>query len=373
MKRARLHNDIQEAFSETRFLIVGPSWVGDMVLAQSLFKLLKQRHPQARLEVLAPDWTRPLLERMPEVDEAIATPFRHGRLDLGERVRMGRALRARGYDRAIVLPNSWKSALAPWLARARRRTGFVGEWRYGLLNDVRRLDRRSLPRTVDRFVALGLEPNEMLPTPFPLPELRPDRANRVRALEALGRLPPQGPVLALAPGAEYGPAKRWPADYYARVAAAKLAVGWEVWLFGSTRDAPVTGAIQAATAGRCLDLAGRTTLGEAVDLLSAATAVVSNDSGLMHVAAALGRRLIAVYGSSDPCHTPPMSDLATVLYLGLPCSPCFERECPLKHLRCLRDITPDRVSEALSGSAREKPASPPFEKRGLAECTDNRA
>ncbi len=338
-----------------KVLVIGPAWVGDMVLAQSLFKLLKSRWPGSRLDVVAPAWTRALLARMPEVDEAIALEVRHGELALGARWRLGRALRARRYDRAIVLPNSWKSALVPWAARIPRRTGFVGEARYGLLNDLRRLDARALPRTVDRFVALGLEPQEALPAELPAPSLVADRANLQRALEALGRAIPAVPVLGLCPGAEYGPAKRWPAEYYAELARAKLAEGWEVWLFGAERDRAVTQAVQQYCGGRCLDLGGRTTLGEAIDLLSLATVVVTNDSGLMHVAAALGRPVIAIYGSSDPRHTPPMSPRARILYRGLACSPCFERECPLGHLKCLRDITPVLVLESLPGLNVEMP------------------
>lgn len=331
---------------QERFLVVGPAWVGDMVLAQSLFKLLKQRQPSARLDVLAPGWTLPLLERMPEVDEAIALEMRHGELALGRRWRLGRALRSRGYDRAIVLPNSWKSALVPFAARAKRRTGYVGELRYGLLNDVRRLDTQKLPRTVDRFVALGLEDGEELPV-IPRPRLRADAENARAVLLRLGRELPKTPVLALCPGAEYGPAKRWPVEYYAEVARAKLAAGWEVWLFGSERDVTVTRALQQSSGGRCLDLGGRTTLAEAIDLLAVATAVVTNDSGLMHVAAALDRPVVVVFGSSDPRHTPPLSDKARILYLGLDCSPCFQRHCPLGHHECLRGIRPGQVLEAL--------------------------
>jgi heptosyltransferase-2 len=331
-----------------RFLIVGPAWVGDMVLAQSLFKLLKQSHPGSTLDVLAPGWTVPLLARMPEVDEAIAAPFAHGRLDLGARLRIGRQLRTRDYDRAIVLPNSLKSAIVPFVARARRRTGYLGELRYGLLNDARRLDKQKLPRTVDRFVALGIEPGAALPEISP-PRIRADMDKARMALARLGRSMPAKPVLGLCPGAEYGPAKRWPAEYFADVAKAKIAEGWEVWLFGSDKDAPVTGAIQSMTEKRCLDLGGKTSLEEAIDLMSLATAVVTNDSGLMHVAAALDRQVIALYGSSDPRHTPPMNDQASVLSLGLACSPCFKRECPLKHLKCLRDLHPERVLAALKG------------------------
>ena len=318
-----------------------------MVLAQSLFKLLKSRHPQSRIDVLAPAWTAPLLAHMPEVDEAIALPFKHGELMLGERVRIGRRLRARGYDHAIVLPRSLKAAVVPFFARVPRRTGFRGEWRYGWLNDVRRLDRARLPRTVDRFVALGLEPNDSLPANFPEPHLVVQPPDINAALARLGIAAPVRPILALCAGAEYGPAKRWPADYFADVARARLAQGWDVWLFGSDRDAPITQEIDRLTDRRCLDLAGRTTLGEAIDLLSLAAAVVSNDSGLMHIAAALGRPLVAVYGSSDPSYTPPLGTSAEIIYLGLSCSPCFERECPLGHLRCLYDIEPERALAAL--------------------------
>lgn len=318
-----------------------------MVLAHSLFQVLKQRAPDALIDVLAPGWTLPLLERMPEVSEGLGSRFGHGELKLGARWRLGRALRARRYDRAIVLPNSLKSAIVPLAAGARVRTGFVGELRYGFLNDARRLDKQKLPRTVDRFVALAGGAHDPLP-PIPNPALRADVANAEAALVRMGRARPTAPVLGLCPGAEYGSAKRWPAEYYAEVAAQKLSGGWEVWLFGSGKDAPITAEIQMRTGGRCLDLGGRTALGDAIDLMSLTSAVVTNDSGLMHVAAALGRRTVAIFGSSDPRHTPPMSETASTLSLGLECSPCFKRECPLGHLKCLRDLRPERVLSALS-------------------------
>jgi heptosyltransferase II len=318
-----------------------------MVLAQSLFKMLKQRYPAAELDVVAPAWTLPLLERMPEVDNPVALDVGHGELALGKRLALGRALRPRDYDRAIVLPNSFKSAIVAHAARARRRTGFLGELRYGLLNDIRKLDKKALPRTVDRFVALGLEPDEPLSKAPPLPALIANRQNTLHALNAVGHALPQVPVLGLCPGAEYGPSKRWPMAYFTQLAAAKLAQGWEVWLFGSNKDAPITQAIDRANGGRCLDLGGRTSLAEAIDLLALTQVVVSNDSGLMHVAAALGRRVVALFGSSDPSYTPPMSAQAKVIYLGLSCSPCFERDCPLKHHRCLKDIDPKQVLAAI--------------------------
>lgn len=328
-------------------LVVGPAWVGDMVMAQCLFKLIKRRRPEARIDVLAPAWTHPLLERMPEVTDIIPLPLGHGQLKLGQRWRIGSALRGRRYDRALVLPRSLKSAVVPFAARARRRTGYLGEWRWGLLNDIRRLDKGRLPRTVDRFIALALEHDEPLPQRLPLPRLSVDVEQSRRTLERLGIAAPHGPVLGLCPGAEYGPAKRWPPEHFAAVANDKLESGWQVWLFGSDKDAEITGRIQALTGGRCVDLGGRTKLTDALDLMALTTAVVTNDSGLMHVAAALDRPIVAIYGSSDPGFTPPLSDKAKIVRLGLECSPCFRRECPYGHYRCLRDLEPARVLDAL--------------------------
>lgn len=326
-----------------RVLVMGPSWVGDMVLAQSLFKTIKARQPDAYLAVAAPGWTLPLLERMAEVDDAIALPFQHGQLALGERIRYGRQLKAQHFTQAILLTNSLKSAILPWAAGIPRRTGFLGEWRYGLLNDVRPLDKQRLPRTVDRFVALGLDKDAALPPTLPIPSLRAGHEHALYVLQGLGHAPPRSPVLGLCPGAEYGDAKRWPAEYYAEVAKNFLAQGWEVWLFGSHKDVAVTSKINALTLTRCLDLGGRTGLAEAIDLMSLCSAVVSNDSGLMHIAAALDKPLVAVYGSSDPHHTPPMNDRAAIAYLGLSCSPCFQRVCPLGHTRCLTEIHPQTI------------------------------
>ena len=330
-----------------RILIMGPNWVGDMVLAHSLFQIIKQQHPGVLIDVAAPAWTIPLLERMPEVSEAIALPFRHGQLALGERIRFGRSLRTRHYDQAILLTNSLKSAVLPFAANIPKRTGFTGEMRYGLLNDIRTLNKSLLPRTVDRFVSLGLEKNQPLPAIIPDPHLYADTGKINATLARLERKPPAAPVLGLCPGAEYGEAKRWPAEYYAEVASHALDSGWEVWLFGSEKDIPVTTRINALTNGRCFDLGGKTSLGEAIDLMSLTNTVVSNDSGLMHVAAALGKKVIAIYGSSDPYHTPPMNSEAVILWLKLDCSPCFKRECPLGHLNCLKQLAPEEVIKCL--------------------------
>jgi|SRR5690554_3685787 heptosyltransferase-2 len=331
-----------------RILVIGPSWVGDMVLAHSLFQILKQTQPDTIIDVAAPAWTMPLLDRMPEISGKIALPFKHGQLALRERIRFGRSLRKNAYDQAILLTNSLKSAVLPMAAGIPRRTGYLGECRYGLLNDIRPLDKIALPKTVDRFVNLGLPADTPLPATLPEPRLLADREHALEALQKLGHRLPSAPVLGLCPGAEYGEAKRWPAEYYAEIANQMLDQGHEVWLFGSHKDAPVTSTINQLTQNRCLDLGGRTQLGEAVDLMSLCDTVVSNDSGLMHVAAALGTRVIGVYGSSDPHHTPPMSPQAVVLWLNLECSPCFERTCPLNHLNCLRQIKPEQVLQAIS-------------------------
>lgn len=330
-------------------LIVGPSWVGDMVMAQSLFKLLKQRMPDSALDVLAPAWTAPLLARMPEVRDVIAQPVGHGQLRLLGRYRLARDLRGR-YQRAIVLPNSFKSALIPFWARIPLRSGYVGECRWGLLNDARRLDKAKLPMTVQRFVALGLAREEALPSALPQPKFTVTQAGVGAALARLG-LTHKAPLLALCPGAEYGSAKRWPPEYFAEIARKKLAQGWSVWLFGSENDKSITTHVRNVAGEQCVDLAGRTTLAEAIDLLSLADLVVSNDSGLMHVAAALDRKLVAIYGSSDPGFTPPLSDRATVLSLRLLCSPCFKRECPLGHTNCLRELKPDQVLKTIEPCA----------------------
>lgn len=322
---------------------MGPSWVGDMVMAQSLFKVLRERHPGIEIDVLAPAWSRPLLARMPEVRDAIDMPVGHGQLRLLLRWRLGASLRERRYDHAILLPNSLKSALVPFFARIPRRTGFLGEMRYGLLNDIRLLNETRLTMTVQRFVALGLQDDEALPE-IPEPRLVVPPEGVAAAMKTFALAPGDAKVLGFCPGAEYGPAKRWP--HYAELARDYLARGWRVWLFGSEKDRGITEAIATAAPG-CDDLAGRTELAEAIDLLSRCDAVVSNDSGLMHVAAAVGRPLVAIYGSSDPGFTPPLTNKAEIVRLGLDCSPCFERVCPLGHLDCLNHIMPAAVDAAL--------------------------
>ena len=332
-----------------KILIVGPSWVGDMVMAQTLFQCLKQRHPGCVIDVLAPEWSRPILERMPQVRAALSFPLGHGALELATRRRIGKSLKGQ-YDQAILLPNSLKSALVPFFAGIAKRTGWRGEFRYGLLNDVRTLDKQRYPLMIERFMALAFEPGAELPRPYPKPELRIDPATRAAALTRFG-LSLDRPVLALCPGAEFGESKRWPAEHYAEVAQARIREGWQVWLFGSKNDHAVGESIRErlipGLREESVNLSGETSLAEAIDLLSCADAVVSNDSGLMHVAAALNRPLVAVYGSTSPGFTPPLADQVEVVRLGIECSPCFERTCRYGHYNCLRLLEPDAVIQAL--------------------------
>lgn len=313
-----------------RILVVGPAWVGDMVMAQSLLAVLRQQHPAAAIDVLAPRWTLPLLRFMPEVGQAIEQPLGHGELGLAQRLRQGRALRAAGHDLALVLPGSVKSALVAYWAGIARRRGYGGTLRGLLLNEVR--EKASLPQ-VESYLALadwsGAAPDPRLTVP---------PAAVDQALSALGLRQPDGPLLAIAPGAEYGPAKRWPVRHFAALAQAKRKEGYKVWLFGSAGDRESASSIPCDE-----NLAGRTSLDQAVALLNLADALVSNDSGLMHVGAALGRPQVALFGPSDPGRTGPHNARARVLRLGLDCSPCNKRVCPLGHHRCLEDLSPEMV------------------------------
>jgi heptosyltransferase-2 len=256
-----------------------------------------------------------------------------------------------------VLPNSWKSALIPFLARIPRRTGYVGEGRYVLLNDRRRLAAKAMPRLVDRFAALAGSARVRVPTP-PAPVLVPDAANRTAAVEAM-RLRTSAPVAVLCPGAEYGPAKRWPIEHFAALVGKLLAAGFQLWLIGSPNDRKVAAEVMRrlgaiADERRVRDLTGRTDLGAAIDLLSLASVVVSNDSGLMHAAAAVGVPLVALFGSSSPMYTPPLSPSARIAKIDIECSPCFKRECPLGHFRCMRDLKPETIYDLAREAANER-------------------
>ena len=325
-----------------KILIVAPSWIGDTVLAQPLFARLAKKLPGIVIDALAPAWTAPVLARMPEIAEVIEAPFAHGELKLAARWRLGRALRTRGYDQAIVLPNTFKSALIPFFAEIPLRAGFVGESRYGLVNLVYKLDAKRQPLMAERYAQLAEKPGAPPTRPLPEVRLRVDEANLLITLGRLG-LARGKPVAALCPGAEYGPAKRWPARHFAALAKKLSAQGYAVWLFGSEKDRGIGDEILRLSEGATVNLCGRTDLAGAIDLLSLAEVVVSNDSGLMHVAAGVGCPVVALYGSSSPEHTPPLSAKARVVRTGIECSPCFARECPLGHFKCMNELAPERV------------------------------
>ena len=316
-------------------------------MAQTLFKILKAKDRNAIIDVMAPSWSSALLDRMPEVRKGYVMSIAHGKFDLKERRRLGQSIRAEGYSQAFVLPNSWKSALIPWFAKIPKRTGYMRELRFGLINDFHILNKQRLPRMIDRFAALGFEQGATLPQPLPYPrlEIRPESVEKAKAKFSLLA---HRPVLALCPGAEFGASKRWPEHHYAAVAREKILEGWEVWLFGSKNDMPVSAAIQNELQHQCVDLTGKTNLEEAIDLLSLASAVIANDSGLMHIAAALDKPLVAIYGSTDPKFAPPLGTRSESVSLNLPCSPCRQRECPLVHHNCMQKLGPDNILTALN-------------------------
>lgn len=325
-----------------RALVVAPAWIGDAIMAQPLFARLKARHPEMELDALAPAWVAQVLERMPEISRILDNPFAHGELSLKKRVALARDLAAQGYQRAYLLPNSLKSALIPFFAGIPERIGFTGESRFGLVNVRHSLDKTALPLMVERFAQLAEAPGAVLERPVPNPHLTSSLEQQAVTLAAL-KLEAQGRPVVLCPGAEFGPAKRWPVNHFAALARVLLERGHPVWLLGSGKDKPVGDAIAAQAQGNCHNLCGVTRLDQAIDLIAQAALVVCNDSGLMHVAAALHRPTVALFGSSSPDFTPPLSDQATVLRLGLPCSPCFKRDCPFGHTDCLTKLEPARV------------------------------
>ena len=325
-----------------KVLVVAPSWIGDTIMMQPMLTLLKQREPGLHIDVLAPGWSAPLLDRMAEVDGVITNPFAHGQLRVMSRHSLGRDLAQSGYQRCYVMPNSWKSALVPFFAEIPHRIGYQGEARWWLLNERHRLDKQEYPRLVQRYAALA----GPLPAELPRPQLNSTLEQQQAARAALG-LPLHGVPIIFCPGAEYGPATRWPATPFATLARRLASTDFPVWILGSAKDAAIGGVITKLAGGAAINLCGRTTLEQVIDLIASAILVVSNDSGLMHVAAALDRPLVALYGSTDPGYTPPLSPHAKILSRRLDCSPCFKRECPLGHFACLNELQPEQVLAAI--------------------------
>jgi heptosyltransferase-2 len=323
-------------------LVIAPQWIGDAVMTEPLLRRLRARGE--RLTVGAVPWVAPVYRAMPQVDAVIEFPFQHGGLQLKARRALGRELAGR-FDTAYVLPNSFKSALLPLLAGIPRRVGYLGEARVGLLTH-RLKNPGNKPPMVAFYSALAGEPG--VEHDRPQLQLAPGEAEAAAAQQGLA---PRG-YYVFAPGAEYGPAKRWPAAGYAELARGLDA---PVLLLGSGKEAALCEEIAQAAGGRCRNLAGKTSLPQALGLIAATRGMASNDSGLMHVAAGFGVPQVAVFGSSSPLHTPPLNPRAAVVWLKsdpayqppLDCAPCFQRECPLGHTRCLNDVRADRVAASL--------------------------
>jgi heptosyltransferase-2 len=327
-----------------RALIIAPQWIGDAVMTEPLLRRLHARGE--RLTVGALPWVAPVYRAMPQVAEVVEFPFAHGGLQWRERLSLARQIRGQ-FDLAYVCPNSLKSALLPWLAGIPKRVGYLGEARFGLLTQrLANPAKGQRPPMVAFYSALSGEADVAADRP----QLQLSAQEVDAALQAL-RLTRMG-YHVFAPGAEYGDAKRWPAAHFAALAAQ---LDLPVVLLGSGKESALCAAIadpvNARRPGQCINLAGKTTLVQALGVISACKSVVSNDSGLMHVAAGFGVRQVAIFGSSSPLHTPPLNDLAKVLWLKtdpayqppLDCAPCFERVCPLGHTRCLNDILPAQV------------------------------
>ncbi|MCL2020576.1 MAG: lipopolysaccharide heptosyltransferase II [Betaproteobacteria bacterium] len=330
-----------------RALIVAPAWVGDTIMAEPLLARLQEASPGMEIDALSPAWVAPVFTRMPEVGHVHLSPFKHGEMALSRRFSLARRLQ--GYSRAYVLPNSFKAALIPFFAGIPRRVGFTGEARYGLLNVRHVLDKGVLPRMVERFAQLAEEPGAPLRRPIPFPRLISTPEQQRTTLRDLGleeNGSAEAPII-FCPGAEYGPAKRWPIEHFATLALALSKDGACIWFMGSGRDKILAEAILAllpeSECVNCRNLCGATRLEQAIDLIALSRLVVCNDSGLMHIAAALDRPLVALFGSSSPAFTPPLASKAEVARLNLECSPCFKRKCPLGHLDCLRQLSPEQV------------------------------
>ncbi|MBI0036823.1 ADP-heptose--LPS heptosyltransferase RfaF [Gilliamella sp. B14384H2] len=334
-------------------LIIGPSWVGDMMMSQSLYRTLKQLDPSIEIDVMAPAWCRALLDKMPEVNQSIAMPISHGEFALSKRYQLGKELRNNQYDQAIILPNSFKSALIPFFAKIAKRTGWKGEMRYGLLNDLRVLDKQAFPLMVERYVALAYSKQNIysakdIPQPILWPKLNV-LTDEVEQTLSTFNITNDEPLIGFCPGAEFGPAKRWPDYHYAALADKIVKQHAKIIIFGSGKDKIVGEQIIAKMnhGEHCINLAGQTELGQAINLIAACKAVVTNDSGLMHVAAALDKPLVALYGPSSPDFTPPLSNKAEVIRLITGYHRVRKGDAEQGYHQSLIDIKPDLVFETL--------------------------
>lgn len=337
-------------------LIIAPNWIGDAVTTQPLLANLKALYPETKIDVLASNWVAPIYRACAEVHQVIEAKFEHRKLQWDLRKQLAQEIKAKNYQACFVLPNSFKSALIPWFANIPFRIGYRGELRFGLINLT--LDNPSKinrPPMVEHYLALSelLKDGELLSRTRLVPKLNVSSTakqsvqNKLQSANISSDL-----IYVMCPGAEYGPTKRWPTEYFATLAQKLIDENQniQIVLLGSKSDHVLGQEItsQAQLNSNIHNWCGNTSLDEAIALIGMSKVVVSNDSGLMHIAAALNTPQVAIFGSSDPAHTPPLSDKAQVIWLNMPCSPCHKRDCPLGHLRCLKDILPEQVLATLN-------------------------
>ena len=337
-------------------LIIAPNWIGDAVMTQPLLAALKSQYPASTIDVLASTWVAPIYRACSEVNHVIEANFQHKQLQWGLRKQLANDLRLRGYQACFILPNSLKSALIPWMANIPFRIGYRGELRFGLINiALNNPSKINRPPMVEHYLALSqlLSDEETLAAKTLTPKLNVSSSAKQSIDKKLSDANIDSKsVFIFCPGAEYGPTKRWPASHFAELAnhLAQQLPNANIILLGGKSDHELAKAIlqQSQDSVKIHNWCGNTSLDEAIALIGMAKAVVSNDSGLMHIAAALKTPQIAIFGSSDPAHTPPLSENAKVIWLNLPCSPCHKKECPLGHLKCLNDILPQQVLATLN-------------------------
>jgi heptosyltransferase-2 len=326
-----------------KILIIAPNWVGDIVMSQSLLIMLRDKYKDNLiLDVMANEWTKNILNRMPEINNIIDNPFKHGELRLIKRVLLGIELKQNNYNQAIILTNTLKSAIVPFFANIKKRTGFVGEQRYLLLNDIYKLNKQKLPRLIDQYCFLAQANNLKIK----LPRLSIDKNNQANIIKQYDLSNKK--IIVIAPGAEYGPAKRWPVDYFIELTRLLKQTEYYILILGAKKDQDIANKIANSSDNKkILNLVGTTSLSDTVDIIDLATYTITNDSGLMHVASATSSRVIAIYGSSTPNYTPPLSPNAIILKINIECSPCFSRTCKFNHYNCLKLITPQMVFDCI--------------------------
>lgn len=331
---------IEEASDKRPILIIPYMWIGDFVRGHSLVRVLNRRWPNRPVDLLTTTLCAPLIDYMPGVRASIVFDLPRSRLALAKQRALAAQLRAGNYGTAIVLPRTWKSAIAPTLAGIPERVGFVGEVRFGLINQWR-WGEKALPRMIDKIAGLALPDGAALPAEWPVPQLKvpAEEVIRFRQSRGLGH----GAAVALAPGS-VGPAKRW--TYYAQAAQLLAGRGLDVWVIGGPGERALAAEIVATGGERVRDLTG-TDLRDAILALAAASVAISNDSGLMHVAAAIGTPTMGIFGPTSPYHWAPLNPLAATVQTKtvVPCQPCHRPICRMNDHRCMRDISPSDVVE----------------------------